>query len=258
MDPDLPLDEIVKSKRQPRRGPGGRGRGRAESRTAGRATAGKATRGGDFVPKPRSFPGHHHLNGASLDDIAAADDSQRTLKVSKETNVKKLAGSIKYVFGVAGTPPTALAGGPSAVNQAVKAIAIARADLTADEEEPADILVQPTFDGGSVRCALEMTRVKPIADEMDTEDFLVKATSDPYKVAGAIAGRLRDGERIGVLAKGDDSVFKTVQSMAISRRYLEEDEIDVKFAPRFVNLEDDGGTPSTYVHFAVLGRKPRH
>lgn len=144
------------------------------------------------------------------------------------------------------------------MNQAVKAIAIARADLTVDDEEPADILVQPTFDGGSVRCALEMTRVKPIADEMETEDFLVKATSDPYKVAGAIAGRLRDGERIGVLSKGDDAVFKTVQALAVSRRYLEEDTIDVKFAPRFVNLEDDAGTPSTYVHFAVLGRKPRH
>lgn len=137
--------------------------------------------------------------------------------MSKETNVKKLAGSIKYIVGVAGSPPTALAGGPSAVNQAVKAIAIARADLCDDEDEPADILVQPTFDGKSVRCALEMTRVKPIADEMDTEDFLVKGTSDPHKVAGAIAARLREGDRIGILAKGDDAVFKTVQSLAVAR-----------------------------------------
>jgi stage V sporulation protein SpoVS len=78
--------------------------------------------------------------------------------VSKETNVKKLCGSIKYVLSVAGAPPTALAGGPSAVNQAVKAIAIARADLIG---EGSDMLVQPTFDGGSVRCALEMYVAPP-------------------------------------------------------------------------------------------------
>jgi stage V sporulation protein SpoVS len=197
------------------------------------------------------------LAGSSLDDIAAAEDGERTLKVSKETSCKKLAGSIKYVISVAGSPPTALAGGSSAVNQAVKAIAIARADLNTSEDEPMDILVQPTFDGGSVRCALEMTRCRPISDEMETEDFLVKGGSDPYKVAGAIAGRLREGERIGILAKGDDAVFKTVESIAVSRRYMEDEKVDIKFAPRFVDLEGDDGVKSTYVHFAVLGRKPR-
>mmetsp|Transcript_10832 Transcript_10832/g.27885 ORF Transcript_10832/g.27885 Transcript_10832/m.27885 type:complete len:264 (-) Transcript_10832:178-969(-) len=262
MNPDMPLDEIVKATRQPqkRRGAPGRGRTRSSPTASGGLRAGKAGRAPGAAAArraPRAFPGHKHIAGASLDDIAAADEDERTLKVSKETNVKKCAGSIKYIIGVAGSPPTALAGGASAINQAVKAIAIARADLTADEDEPMDILVQPTFDGGSVRCALEMSRVKPIADEMDTEDFLVKGTSDPYKVAGAIAGRLRDGERIGVLSKGDEAVFKTVQSLAVARRYLEEDEIDVKFAPRFVDLEDDGGIASTYVHFAVLGRGPR-
>jgi stage V sporulation protein S len=98
---------------------------------------------------------------------------------------------------------------------------------------------------------------KPIQGEMDSEDFLVKGSSDPFKVAGAIAGRIRDGERIGVLAKGEDAVFKTVESISVARRYMEEEGVDIKFAPKFVDLEDDAGVSSTYVHFAIITRKPR-
>ena len=45
----------------------------------------------------------------------------------------------------------------------------------------------------------------------DAEDLVVRDTSDPYKVAGAIAGRLRDGERVGLLTKGPEGVFISVQ-----------------------------------------------
>lgn len=38
---------------------------------------------------------------------------------------------------------------------------------------------------------------------------------------------------------------------------MEEEQVDIKFAPRFVDLEDDDGQTSTYMHFAILSRKPR-
>jgi len=73
----------------------------------------------------------------------------------------------------------------------------------------------------------------------DSEDLIVRDTSDPYKVAGAIAGRLREGERVGLLTKGPEGVFISVQAIAMARVYCEEDKFDIKFAPKRVEVQWD-------------------
>ena len=50
----------------------------------------------------------------------------RTLKVSSATDVRKLGNSINYIFQEAEEPPTLLAGGAEAINQAIKGVANAR------------------------------------------------------------------------------------------------------------------------------------
>lgn len=61
-----------------------------------------------------------------------------------------------------------------------------------------------------------------------------------YKVAGAIAGKIRDNERVSITAIGPESVYQTVQSIAISRTYLQEDQIDIKFSPQFIKITIQG------------------
>ena len=73
----------------------------------------------------------------------------------------------------------------------------------------------------------------------DSDDLIVRDTSDPYKVAGAIAGRLREGERVGLLTKGPEGVFISVQAIAMARVYCEEDKFDIKFAPKRVEVQWD-------------------
>lgn len=40
-------------------------------------------------------------------------------------------------------------------------------------------------------------------------------------------------------------------------RYVEDESIDLKFAPHFVDYEDEAGETTTKVHFAILPRRPR-
>lgn len=59
-------------------------------------------------------------------------------------------------------------------------------------------------------------------------------------MAGAIAGKIRDNERVSVTAIGPESVYNTVQAIAISRTYMEEDNVDIKFSPQFIKINVQG------------------
>ena len=90
----------------------------------------------------------------------------RTLKVSSATDVRKLGNSINYIFEQAEEPPTLLAGGAQAINQAIKGIANARQKPIEFDTGPLDVIVQPEFDGDSARCTLVLSGIKTLQDEL--------------------------------------------------------------------------------------------
>lgn len=236
---------------------GGRGKSAAAPRKGGGAPAGKAPRGGAGAAagggsrRPASFPdGYKHISTDNIDDIANADEKSRTLKVGKETNVKRLAGSIVYIMDKCGSAPTLMAGGSSAVNQACKAMAIVRRVL-AGRDDGTDIAGQATFDGGSVRCMINIEVLsEPLISEAADDDLLVKPNSEPGKVAGAIAGRLREEKPVALQAVGPEPVFNTVRSISLARRYLSDEGIDIVFSPAWSEIESEGGN-TTGLHFVV-------
>lgn len=227
----------------------------ASKRKVGAGAAGKASaRGGKSESsRGRGAPlpdGYKHISTDSLDDIANADEKSRTLKVGKDTNIKRLAGSITYILDQCGSAPTLLAGGSAAINQACKAMAIVRRVL-AGRDDGTDIAAQATFDGGSVRCVLNIEVLsEPIESAASDDDLLVKPASNPGKVAGAIAGRLRDDAAVALQAVGPEPVFHTVRAIAFARRYLADDNIDIVFSPAWSEIETDSGT-TTGLHFAI-------
>eukprot|EP00854_Cymbomonas_tetramitiformis_P001719 gene1719-2379_t len=170
-------------------------------------------------------------------------------KVSENSEVNKVAGAISNQVREAGAP-TLLAIGPGSANQAVKAIAGARRNLF---EEEIDLIAEPYFPYGDESGEIHITLRKSsmINDALSTSDVTVKPTSDFTKVAGAIAGRIREGERVNVICRGKVGVFLAVKSIEVAGRYLEADGINVKFTAQFVTEEDD----TTALHLSVLARQ---
>jgi len=213
----------------------GRGRGRGRGR-------GQRNR----VIKP-----YAHLEGMSIKSIALGYCGSRCLKVSSESSTKKVAGAIAHCVRIGGVPPSLLAKGIKAINQAVKAIAKARTYL---EEEDADLVAQPAFEGQSSACILHVRRASKI--ELDLGDTLtVTNKTNPYKLAGAIAGKIREKERVALSAIGAQSVMHAVEALAVSRGYLKNERIDVKFVPQFNTVEISGKGEMESVYFACLYRR---
>ena len=168
-------------------------------------------------------------------DIAAAPSGERTLKVSSTTVPKKLAGSIVLVCE-GGEAPMLLPLGAQCVNQAVKAIAIARRDLAdADASDgPTFLSCFPDFRGDdrrsvSMQCDKETKAPWSTSDA----DLTVAAGTNPASAAGAIAGKIREGLKVGIRACGAEAVSNAVLAVAHARRYLKDDGVDVFFVPYF-------------------------
>jgi len=85
------------------------------------------------------------MASADVRDVAASRNP--LLKVSSESKPNSVAGAICNVVreNARNNPPSVMATGPAAINQAMKAIAIARKYLL-DEETPIDLLVFPKFE----------------------------------------------------------------------------------------------------------------
>lgn len=68
----------------------------------------------------------------------------------------------------------------------------------------------------------------------------VAGKSHPGKVAGAIAGIVREREQAHVRAIGAAAVNQAIKAVIIARSYLATDGIDVICIPGFVNVDIDG------------------
>lgn len=89
-------------------------------------------------------------------------------------------------------------------------------------------------------------------------DLACKATTDPYKLAGAMAQRIRGGDKVACTTKGPVPVLLAVKAIAIANTYLAEDGKQIKFTVSICDLENpeihSDTVTSTYLHFALSAR----
>ena len=193
--------------------------------------------------------------------MAASDNP--VLKVKSDSKPNSVAGAICNVVreSAHGEPPAVVATGPAAINQAMKAIAIARKYLLEEETGAVDIVCQPRFEEdirSSSRVCFVLKRSRPLPRTPTEEDLSSKDSTDPYKLAGAMAGRIRDGEKVACTTKGPVPVLIAVKAMALAQTYLSEEEKEVKFTVSIVDLENpeirSDQVTSTYLHFALIAK----
>jgi len=263
----MSLDDIIKKdggrrgrkggKRGRRRGGKGGGRGR---RVVRKGSGPIRSNGGGRRDSRLRFNPYRHIEGGTVEEIATGPPESRCLKVGGESNVKKVAGAICECVRIGGAPPALLCTGIPAINQAVKAVAIARQIFADGEEVDAednsiDLIVTPEFYGKSPhKCVLRLRKSREIKDN-DAVELTSTSNSDPRIVAGAIAGKIRDGERVGITGVGPNAVVNAVSAIYKSREYLIGDRIDIKFAPHFEELEVAENKIRNGIHFAILSRR---
>ncbi len=82
----------------------------------------------------------------------------------------------------------------------------------------------------------------------------VGSRSDPNKVAGALAGSIRESHRAEIQTIGAGALNQAVKAIAIARGYLAPAGLDVWCYPAFVDVEIEG-TERTAIKLFV---EPRH
>jgi len=254
---DQSLDDIIKgdSRRPQTRGrqTTGRARTSAQSKPYSRGSEGRQVQS--------RLPSRRGGGGGRAEQAVESDGLRETLKVSSSTVPNKLAGAIcNVVRESTGAMPGVMATGPASINQAIKGIAIARKYLL---EESIDIIVKPQFEedlrSGSNVIFNIFRAARPINREPTEDDLSAKDKTDCFKLAGAIAGRVRDNQQVACTTKGPVPVLVVVKAIALAQDYVQEEGIEVKFAVQFRDLENtDRGmdsVPSTYLHFAIVTRQ---
>jgi len=206
--------------------------------------------------KQRSQPYQLHNPNVSIDQIAKGPAANRKIKVSANSEIQKVAGAICHCIRAGGYPPYVMCTGIDAISQAIKALSVARDYLAGgDYGEEKDIIVTPEMVEDSAKCLLKLRNALPITESELNTELHVKQSSNAFKVAGAIAGNARKGERrIGVTAIGPAAVFRAVEAIAVSGIYLEEDNIDIKFTVKFTKTYVPGKGEMHGLHFTVLAK----
>jgi len=213
------------------------------------ATSKGRKRGGGTRGRPRRLP---KAGGSKT-----RSGSARLLHVSGQSPVKQVAGAISWISR-GGECPRLLATLPPAINQAAKAVAIARKFL---EDDKIDIACYPMFTPGrrrqdeSFTFLLRKSTIRAVVLDDGTQELKVSKQSNPGTVAGAIAARVREGQRVVLSSIGPLSVSKAISSIAIARQYLAEDGVDISFRPSFLNIEFNDGRRSSCLQFQLLAQQ---
>jgi len=239
----------------------GRGRGRRSSYNGfQRSGRSRSVPGNNYYgPQRRGRRGnakqYGHLKGLTLEDIALGHAGGRVIKVSSQSSPQTVAGAICHCLRIGGVPPAVVAKGTTAINQAIKAIAIARSFLE-DDKEKADLIAQPSYHEKTSSCLIHLRRAAPLKLDKDASNaFAVTKKTSPFKLAGAICAKVRNKERCSLSAVGPACVLNAVRSLSASRTYLRDERIDIKFIPQFqkVSVGDRGAMSGMY--FACLPRR---
>eukprot|EP00929_Paragymnodinium_shiwhaense_P060728 TRINITY_DN3031_c0_g1_i2.p1 TRINITY_DN3031_c0_g1~~TRINITY_DN3031_c0_g1_i2.p1 ORF type:complete len:464 (+),score=109.41 TRINITY_DN3031_c0_g1_i2:141-1532(+) len=166
----------------------------------------------------------------------------RTCRMTGESDIHKSAGYISA--GVRDCrPPAVVACDAAAVGQAVKAVAVARTFL---EKDSLDIMVRPEdLDDDSIRLSITIVDDGTIREEIRNsqgDELYVSSESEPGKVAGAIAKRLRESTAVSCTALGPYAMLRAVKSITLARRYLANEVGVIYFAPHFEQESGRGPT----------------
>jgi stage V sporulation protein S len=252
---DTSLDDLIKGSGK---APGGR-RG-ASGPTRNARGAGNSRSTPYSRPKATGGTGANHKANADVRDVAASDNP--VLKVKGDSKPNSVAGAICNIVRESAKkqPPAVVATGPAAINQSMKAIAIARKYLL-EEDSPTDLTIIPKFEEdirhGS-RVCFELKKTRPVRSVPSEDDLACKEHTDPYKLAGAMAGRVRDGEQVACTTKGPVPVLIAVKAIAIANTYLADDDIEIKYCVGIVDLENpeirSSEVTSTYLHFHIIAK----
>jgi len=179
--------------------------------------------------------------------------SARTLHVSGDSPVKRVAGAIAWIARE-GECPRILATLPKATNTACKAIAIARNFL---EQDKMDIGTYPRFSGSGNRgddgftFTLAKASIETVQDTRDLTEMKISKNSKPTTVAGAISARIRDRQRVCLACIGRECVTVAVRSIVIARGFLSQDSIDISFRPEFKDINFKDGRTSSSLQFHI-------
>jgi len=261
---DMSLDEIAKT--NDRREQKGRGpRNNNNNNRGGNYGKERRERKGNRVDSSSPYRNEEETDGNNNDqrgqrrprrnynnpsDVPA---SARILKVSAQSNIKTVAGSIAYATRL-GDAPTLISTGVASINQTIKSVALSRRFL---EDNKVDVTVLPVSrsdDRLAMSFVLNKTVLRPQSEEVQYSELRVAAESEHAVVAGAIANKIRAGERVSVVAIGPGSVTTTARALALSRRFLQQDHIDITFRPEFVQIEMKDGSRSG-IRFIVLAQQ---
>jgi len=258
----MSLDDLIKGDGK------GRAPGSRRPASAGKAPGGAARNARTNTrAKPYARPGGRsggsaddHMANSDVRDVAASDNP--VLKVKGDSKPNSVAGAICNVVRESsrGVPPSVVATGPAAINQAMKAIAIARKYLM-DESPAVDVVVTPKFEEDirhSSRVCFELTKGRPLKSTPSEDDLACKDKTDPYKLAGAMAQRVREGESVACTTKGPVPVLIAVKALALANTYLEEENVNVRFTVSIIDLENpeirSDTITSTYLHFSLVAK----
>lgn len=262
---DMSLDDLI-NKNSIGKAPGSGRRPASGGRAPGRAPGGPArnsrasNRSTPYSRPKKEVSGDDHLANTDVRDVAASDNP--VLKVKSDSKPNSVAGAICNVVreSAGGEPPAVVATGPQAINQAMKAIAIARKYLL-DEEAPIDVVCVPRFEEDirhSSRVCFLLKKTRPMKSVPTEDDLSSKDKTDPYKLAGAIAGRVREGEQVACTTKGPIPVLIAVKAIALANTYLQDENMEIKFCVGIVDLENpeirSDAVTSTYLHFHLIAK----
>jgi len=89
-------------------------------------------------------------------------------------------------------------------------------------------------------------RARVASDATRGEELFVSSHSDPTKVAGALAKRVRDNADIYLTAMGPQAILNGLRSIYLARRYLADEEYTLAFVPEFGKSND--GASLLYLH----------
>lgn len=179
-----------------------------------------------------------HMSNTFFDRIARGNN---LTKMGNHSNPRDVAMLIAAQARAPVDCPTLQAIGPQAANQAMKAIAIARTFLK--ESQSIDVCVQPEFfqleDGHSGLLLPIRKKTRRSRSGEDEAQSLKAASGTEAKVlAGAISAFAREGRRMVVTAIGAASINQAVKSIAIARKNIEEEAIDLTCKPEFTEVND--------------------
>lgn len=227
------LDELIEAQ-----GYGKAPRGGGPVGTSGSRVQPYGGRGGGGRDAPRQ--GGVTRISETLDDTATPHNA---IKVGGSQDAKDIAHRICESCRV-GEPPALLTIGGQSINQAVKAIAIARADLS---KEGFQLSFQPAFRHTdrtkpliAFYVAKERTTRQQQSTHTDDVTLTVASGSKIVPVAGAIAGKIRENLKISLVAIGVDAVTNAVLAVGNARLFLEQDNYDIRVEPEFEKVEKNG------------------